>query len=100
MAGSGKIGLQATAGFIENVSRVLILAGGFVTGLFVGMLIQQRFFDLQFVRFEWRHVKNLAIFSFWSFLISSGLMVFSFADTIMIGYYLKNADVGVYRTAL
>jgi O-antigen/teichoic acid export membrane protein len=113
MAGSGKIGILATAGFIENVSRILLqvvtvylgyklagLAGGFVTGMFVGTLIQLRFFDLQFVRFEWRHVKNLAIFSFWSFLISGGMMVFSFADTIMIGYYLKNADVGVYRTAM
>ena len=113
MQGCGKIGIQATAGFINNVLRIIVqvvtvflgygvagLAGGFVFGMLIGSVIQLRFFDLRFVRFDWRHLKSLSTFSFWAFLISSGMMVFSIADTVMIGYFLNNADVGVYRIVL
>lgn len=111
--GCGKIGIGATAAFINNVSRIIVqviavflgygvagLAGGFVIGIFVGSIVQLRFFDLHFVCFGWRHIKSLATFSVWVFLISSGVIVFSTADTVMIGYYLSNADVGVYRIVL
>ena len=110
IAGCGKMGISATALFINNVLRIIIqviavffgfgaagLAGGFVVGTFVGFIVQLRFFDLRFVRFGWKHIKNLSTFSFWVFLISSGITVFSTADTVMIGYYLNNADVGVYK---
>jgi O-antigen/teichoic acid export membrane protein len=111
--GCGKIGISATAGFIDNILRILFqviavflgygvagLAGGFVTGMFVGSLVQLRFFDLHFVRFGWKHLKSLFSFSFWSFLISGGSLVFMYFDTLMIGYYMSNADVGVYRVVL
>ncbi|NOR47886.1 MAG: oligosaccharide flippase family protein [Methanosarcinaceae archaeon] len=110
IAGRGKMGINATAGFINNVSRILVqvvavflgygvagLAGGFVLGMLVGSIIQLRFFDLHFVRFGWRHLKSLSSFSFWSFLISGGSLVFMNSDSVMIGYFLNNADVGVYR---
>ena len=110
IAGCGKMGINATAGFINNVSRVLIqvvavflgygvagLAGGFVLGMLVGSIIQLRFFDLRFVRFGWRHLKSLSSFSFWSFLVSGGSLVFMNSDSVMIGYFMGNADVGVYR---
>ena len=110
IAGRGKMGINATAGFINNVSRILIqvvavflgygvagLAGGFVLGMLVGSIVQLRFFDLRFVRFSWRHLKSLSSFSFWLFLTGSGMMVYSHADSVMIGYFLDNADVGVYR---
>jgi len=113
IAGCGKMGIGATAGFINNVSRIIVqvvavflgygvagLAGGFVVGMFVGSIVQLRFFDLRFVRFGWEHIKSLSTFSLWVFLISSGIIVFSAADTVMIGYYLGNADVGVYRIVL
>ncbi len=113
MQGCGKIGIQATAGFINNVSRIIIqvvavffgfgvagLAGGFVVGMFVGSIVQLRFFDLRFVRFGWEHIKSLSTFSLWVFLISGGGIVFMYSDTIMIGYFLNNADVGVYRIVL
>jgi O-antigen/teichoic acid export membrane protein len=76
------------------------LAGGFVCGMVVGAVIQLRFFDLHFVRFGWRHVKSLSTFAFWSFLTSGGMMVFAHADTVVIGYYLSNAEVGVYQIVL
>lgn len=110
IAGCGKMGINATAVFINNVSRILIqvvavflgygvagLAGGFVLGMLVGAIIQLRFFDLRFVRFGWRHLKSLSSFSFWSFLISGGSLVFMNFDSVMIGYFLNNADVGIYR---
>jgi len=111
--GCGKIGIGATAGFLNNVSRIIVqviavflgygvagLAGGFVAGMFICSIVQLRFFNLRFVRFGWRHIKSLSTFSLWVFLISSGTIVFSTADTVMIGYYLGNADVGVYRIVL
>jgi len=110
IAGRGKMGINATARFINNVSRILIqivavflgygvagLAGGFVMGLLVGSIIQLRFFDLHLVRFSWRHLKSLSSFSFWSFLISGGGLIFMYSDSVMIGYFLNNADVGIYR---
>ena len=108
--GRGKMGINATAGFINNISRILIqvvsvflgysvagLAGGFVLGMLVGSIMQLRFFDLRFVRFGWSHLKSLSSFSFWSFLISGGSLVFMYSDSVMIGYFMNNADVGVYR---
>ena len=113
IAGCGKIGIKATADFINNVSRIIVqvvavflgygvagLIGGFIAGMFVGSIVNLRFFDLSFVRFGWRHIKNLSIFSFWVFLISSGMIVYQSSDTIMIGYFLNNTDVGVYRIVL
>ena len=110
IAGLGKMGINTTAGFINNVSRILVqivavflgygvagLAGGFVLGMLVGSIVQLRFFNLYFVRFGWRHLKSLSSFSFWSFLVSGGGLVFVYSDSVMIGYFLNNADVGIYR---
>jgi len=110
IAGRGKIGISATADFINNVSRILVqivavilgygvagLTGGFVIGMLVGTVTRLRFFDLNFIRFYWRHIKSLSSFSFWSFLVSSGGLVFVHSDSLMIGYYMNNANVGVYR---
>lgn len=110
VAGCGKMGIHTTCGFINNVSRIFIqiiavffgfdvagLVGGFIAGMLIGAIIELRFFDLNFVRFGWRHIKSLSTFSFWLFLTSSGILVFSHADTVIIGYYLSNADIGVYR---
>lgn len=113
IAGSGKIGILASCNFISEVSRIFIqviavffgfgvagLIGGFVAGMLAGAIVGLRFLDLRFVRFSWRHIKSLSFFSFWLFLTSSGVMLYSYFDTIMIGYYLGNEDVGVYRVVL
>lgn len=110
VAGRGKMGIHDTCGFINNFTRILVqvvavflgfgvagLAGGFVAGLFVFTIIELRFFDLHLVSFKLRHIKSLFTFSFWIFLTSSGAMIYSYADTVMIGYFLDNAEIGVYR---
>lgn len=113
IVGRGKIGINSTADFINNVSCIFVqvlavflgfgvagLAGGFVLGMLVGTIVRLRFFDLHFVSFSLSHLKSLSSFSFWSFLVSSGGIVFTYADSIMIGHYMTNADVGVYRVIL
>lgn len=113
VAGSGKIGLRMTCAGIGNISRIFFqvlgiyfgyeaagLAGGLIAGTLLAAVIEFRFFDLNFVPFKWEHVKSLFVFSFWLFLTSTGSLVFSQADTLMIGYFMDNADVGVYRIAL
>jgi O-antigen/teichoic acid export membrane protein len=110
IAGSGKMGIFSTCTFINDVSRIAFqvaavyfgfkaagLVGGFVAGMLVAIVIELRFIDLHFVRFGWKHIKSLSIFSFWLFLTSGGYMVFTYSDTVLIGYFLNNAEVGVYR---
>jgi len=75
------------------------LTGGFVGGLIAGGVMNFRYLDLRLVRFKFSHLKNLTGFSFWIFLTASGSLVFSYADTILIGFFMTNADVGIYRTA-
>ncbi|MDD2339403.1 MAG: flippase [Methanosarcina sp.] len=110
--GSGKVGLNQTCGFINSASCVIFqviavylgfgvngLAGGFVFGMIVATVIGFRFLDLKLKKFNIGHLKSIFSYSFWVFLASSGSLVFSYADTIIIGYFLETADVGIYRVA-
>jgi O-antigen/teichoic acid export membrane protein len=110
--GAGKVGISQISNFVDILSRILFqvlaiflgfgvagLAGGFVCGLIAGGLVNFRYLELKLVRFKISHLKNLSGFSFWIFLTASGSLVFSYADTVLIGYFMTNADVGIYRTA-
>lgn len=110
LAGSGKIGIHATANVFGDFLRILIqiiavflgfevagLIGGFIFGMLVAALIRLRFLDLKFVPFRLVHIRSLIEFSFWFFLTYGGVAVYTYADTIMIGYYLENTDVGIYK---
>ncbi len=110
--GSGKVGVYQISTFADALVRTILqitsvflgfgvagLAGGFVGGVIAGGLLNLRYLDLKFVWFGLSHLKNLFGFSFWIFLTASGSLVFCYADTILIGYYMSNADVGIYRTA-
>nr|WP_281361668.1 flippase [Methanofollis tationis] len=110
--GTGMVGVNQIAGLLNNVTKVLLqviavflgfgvagLAGGFVFGVLVGGLVCLPFLKLHFTHFHIGHLKNLFIFSFWIFLSGTGAIVFSYADTILVGYFMSAADVGVYRIA-
>ena len=110
--GTGKVGVYQISNFVDVLLRILFqvggvffgfgvagLVGGFVGGLIAGGIVNFRYLDLKLVRFRLSHIKNLTGFSFWIFLTASGSLVFSYADTILIGYFMSNADVGIYRTA-
>ncbi|AKB77251.1 polysaccharide biosynthesis protein [Methanosarcina horonobensis HB-1 = JCM 15518] len=113
VAGKGKMGIRNTCEGISNISRVMIqvpaiylgyetagLAGGMVAGMIVAAVIEFRFFDLHLVNFQWKHIKSLSVFSFWLFLTSSGVLVFSQADTVLIGHFMDVENVGIYRVVL
>jgi O-antigen/teichoic acid export membrane protein len=113
VAGMSKIGVRNTCAGISNIMRIVIqfvaiyfgyeasgLAGGMVAGAFVAAIIEFHFFDLHLVRFKWDHIIRLSTFSFWLFLTSSGMLVFSYADTVLIGHFMEISDVGIYRIVL
>jgi len=110
ISGRRKMGVRSSCNAITNISIILFqitgvflgygvegLAGGTMAGLFVGGIIEYHFFDLHFARFTWQHIKSLFIFSFWIFLTSAGVLVFLQADIVLVGYFLENSDVGVYK---
>jgi len=110
--GTGKAGISQISSFLNTVIKIVVqviatflgyavagLAGGFIVGMVAGLLINLRFLTLHLTRFTREHLKSLFSFSFWIFLASSGSMVFAYADTILIGYFMSSADVGIYRVA-
>lgn len=114
IAGCGKMGIYATSEFIYRFLRTIMqvaavflgfsaagLAGGYVVPIIVVTLFfELRFFNLHFVRFTREHLKSLGTFSFWLFLTSTGALLYSSSDIIMIGYFMENADVGVYQVVM
>ncbi|WP_440953865.1 flippase [Methanosarcina sp. Mfa9] len=112
IAGRGKMGIYAVGELTNNISRMIIqvasvflgyemagLVGGFILGFAVAAIIQFKFLDLHIVRFEWKHVKSLTAFSFWLFLTSTGVVLYTYADAIMIGYFLSESSVGIYKVS-
>jgi len=110
--GSGKVGVAQISDFLNSSLKIVAqivatflgyaaagLAGGFIFGLLAGFLLNFHYLPLRLAGFGGRHLKSLFSFSFWIFLTSTGFTVFATADTILIGYFLTNADVGIYRVA-
>jgi len=113
VAGRGKMGIRSTCNAITRISTLIFqvisiymgfgaagLVGGTILGMLAGSIIEFHFLDLHITRFRRYHIKSLFIFSFWLFLTSGGVLVFSQADTVLIGYFMKNSDVGIYRVIL
>ena len=110
--GSGKVGVAQISDFLTSALKIVAqiiatflgyaaagLAGGFILGLLAGFLINFHYLPLRLIKFGVRHLKSLFSFSFWIFLTSTGFTIFATADTILIGYFLTDADIGIYRVA-
>jgi O-antigen/teichoic acid export membrane protein len=110
--GSGKVGVVQSSDFLNTVVKIIFqilatflgyaaagLVGGFIAGMLAAFFINFRYLTLKLSTFTKSHLKSLFSFSFWIFLTSTGFTVFATADTILIGYFLTNADVGIYRVA-
>ena len=110
--GSGKVGIIQIADFLNNLVRVLVqvvtvylgyslagLAGGVVAGVTTGLLVNLKFLNLHGTRFDRNHIRSLLAFSGWSFVTGLTATLMAYADTILIGYFLSNTEVGLYRTA-
>ena len=98
-------GLSELARIIIQIVTVLLgftvygLIGGYIAGIILSGILCIKYFTFRPAKFGFRHVKSLFIYGFWIFLISTGSLAFSYADTIFIGFFMTNGDVGVYRTA-
>jgi O-antigen/teichoic acid export membrane protein len=110
--GSGKIGLSQISILLNNSIRLSLqifaiilgfgiygLLGGFIFGMICGIIFNLFYLDFQFALFKMSHIKSLFSFAIWSFLSSGGLLIFSYADSLLIGYFLNTSDVAIYRTA-
>ena len=110
--GLGHVGVNSVAGGISEFFRILIqivavllgfsvygLCGGLIVGIIISGILCLKYFSFKPVKFSFRHIRSLATYGFWIFLIGTGSIVFAYSDTIFIGYFMVNADVGVYRTA-
>ncbi len=110
--GLGHMGIYSTGFGFSELARIIIqiitvllgftvygLIGGYIAGIILSGILCIRYFTFRPAKFGFRHVKSLFIYGFWIFLISTGSTVFAYADTIFVGYFLTNGDVGVYRVA-
>ena len=110
--GLGHVGVKNVGVGIGELARIIIqigtvflgfsiygLIGGYVAGIVISGLLCIKYFTFRPARFGFRHIRSLFVYGFWIFLISTGSLAFSYADTIFVGYFMTNGDVGVYRTA-
>jgi O-antigen/teichoic acid export membrane protein len=110
--GTAQVGINQVSSVINTLVKnlVQILAvfigfgvGGLVAGFIVGMvaatLLNLKFIQLSVSRFDRSHFQGLVSFSVWTFLSSGGALIYTYADTILIGYFMTDADVGIYRVA-
>ena len=110
--GLGHVGIYNVGYGFSELARIIIqivtvllgftiygLIGGFIIGIILSGVICIKYFTFKPAKFGFHHVKSLFIYGFWVFLISTGSTVFAYADSIFIGYFMTNGDVGIYRVA-
>ncbi len=111
--GLGKAGVVQGSNLANNIARIILqvifvffglqiagLAGGFIAGLAIGFLFNYRYLEVKFRMFTGAHLRSLFTFSFWIFLAMSGILILTNIDVVLIGYFMGNSEVGVYRIAL
>ena len=110
--GLGHVGINNVGNGLSELARIIIqigtvllgysvygLIGGYIAGIIISGILCIKYFTFRPAKFGIRHLQSLFAYGFWIFLISTGSIAFSYADTIFIGYFMTNGDVGVYRTA-
>lgn len=111
--GLGHVGIINLANGVSELGRVLIsvtlvllgfsfygMIGGYIAALLISGLLCLKHFTLRPAKFSFRHLKSLFMFGFWVLITSSAGILITYADTIFIGFFMDNADVGIYRIAL
>ena len=93
---------------VKNIVQILAvfigfgiggLVFGFIAGLIAAAVLNSRYLRLTFSQCDRSHFDGLLAFSIWTFLSSGGILIFTYADTILIGQFMTEADVGIYRVA-
>lgn len=108
--GSGKVGFYQTSTLFANIIQMITqiiavflgfgaagLVGGVLAGGIVTVFLNLRYLDICLTKFSWEHIVSLSLFAIWTFLATSGSLVFSYADTLFISHFMAAKDVGIYR---
>lgn len=111
--GSTQIGIMQVSSLVNTIIKNLVqilavfigcglggLVAGFIAGMIVAAVINFRFIQLGISRCNRSHFTGLLSYSSWTFLSSSGSLIFSYADTILIALFMTETDIGIYRIAL
>ena len=96
------------ADLLNNIIRVVVqviavylgysaggLAAGFIAGIVAGLVINLRFLSMKIVRFGRRNIQGLLAFSGWAFITGLTGALLGSADTILVGYFLSNSEIGI-----
>ncbi|MDD1687197.1 flippase [Methanoregula sp.] len=110
--GTAQVGIMQVSNLFNTIAKNLVqilavfvgcsvggLVAGFIAGMIVAIVIDLKFIRLSLTHCNLSHFKGLFSFSIWTFLSSGGLLIFNYADTILIGLLMTEADVGIYRVA-
>jgi len=110
--GTAQVGIMQVSNLINTIVKNLVqilavfigfslggLIAGFIAGTLAAIVINLKFIRLSLSHCNRSHFIGLLSFSIWTFLSSGGTLVFSYADTILIGLFMTESDVGIYRVA-
>lgn len=110
--GTAQVGIMQVSNLVNTIFKNLVqvlavfigfglggLAAGFIAGFIAALVINLNYIRLGFARFNRAHFSALLSFSIWTFLSSGGLLIITYADTILIGQFMTETDVGIYRVA-
>jgi O-antigen/teichoic acid export membrane protein len=111
--GAGMVGMSQTSALGNETVRITTqvlavllgfrsagLAAGHIAGFITGAAIAFRYRTVRLARFGIEHIRSVCTYAKWSFLSGAGTSVTAYADTILVGYFLTNYEVGIYGTAL
>jgi O-antigen/teichoic acid export membrane protein len=110
--GTARVGIIQISNFLNTLSKIIIqvlavflgwevggLVLGFIFGTIIATIVNFRFIHLSLSKCNISHFKGLFTFSFWAFLSSGGVLIFTYADTLLISMFMTPEDVGIYRIA-
>lgn len=110
--GTCQIGIIQIGNLLNTITKIIVqiiavflgfaaggLVAGFIAGMLCAMLINYRYIQLHLTKFNSNHVKKIFSFSFWSFIASGGVLIYTNTDTILLGFFMSESDVGIYRVA-
>ena len=110
--GTAQVGILQVSNLIntivKNVVQILAvfigfglggLVFGFIAGMMASVVLNLKYLLLTFTKCDRSHFQGLVSFSIWTFLSSGGALIFTYADTILIGQFMTETDVGIYRVA-
>lgn len=110
--GTAQVGIMQISNLMNTMVKNLIqilavfagfglggLVAGFIAGTLAAILMNLKYISLGLSHCNRSHFTGLFSFSLWTFLSSGGALVFTYADTILIGLFMTPADVGIYRIA-